>query len=168
MIRDNQPAILAATGIVSLAIGFGAATLLMPQRPANEQIVNPHAWEQASPATLATMPVSYAASPKTPRCDPFNVSEVAMEEILDEMLRRGWRAPSQGYAVSMIDAGDTMELDAVDPNAPMPPRGGWPKAPADESVEEPSTDQEVADAVLAAQPEAQPPAAAPQPTPPPS
>ncbi len=167
MIRDNQPAMLVATGIVSLAIGFGAATLLMPQRPANQQIVNPNAWEEVSTAGMAATPISYATSPNAVRCDPFEVSEVAMEEILDEMLRRGWRAPSQGYAVSMIDAGDTMGLEAVDASAPMPPRGGWPKATTDESVEDLPVDGETTDAIPAAQPEAQP-AAAPQPAPPPS
>jgi hypothetical protein len=153
MIRDNQPALLAATGVVSLAIGFGAATLLTPQRPANQQIVNPNAWEEAAPDGL--MPVSYAVSPKAAKCDPFDVSEVAMEAMLDEMQRRGWRAPSQGYAVSMVDPADTMGIEAVDPNAPMIPRGGWPRSASDgETVEQLPVDQESPDAAVVIEPEA--------------
>lgn len=125
MARSNSPMIL-ATAVMSLAVGFGAASLLTPTRAASSPIVNPDAWEEVSSDEMA-QPVSYAASARAERCNPWEVSDVAMEAILDEMLRRGWRAPSQGYAVSMIDPADTMSIEAVDPNAPMPPRGGWPR-----------------------------------------
>lgn len=165
MVRHNQPVILAATGIMSLAIGFGAAMLLMPQRPATPQIVNPNAWEDASHADMTATQVSYAISPNAVRCDPFDVSEVAMEAMLDEMLRRGWRAPSQGYAVSMSDTAGITDLAAVDPDAPMPPRGGWPKSRQD--AEGLPVNGGSVDMLALEQPEAQPPAAQ-QPTPPPS
>ena len=125
MVRNSSPAMLAATAIVSLAIGFGAATLL-PAPPAFvEPIVDADAWQEEAPAALATQQASYASADRASKCDPWNVSEIAMEEVLDEMIRRGWRTPRQGDAVALLDAAQTMGIGAVDPNAPMPWRRTW-------------------------------------------
>jgi hypothetical protein len=131
---SSSPAILAATGVVSLAIGFGAATLLMPPRPLSQPIVDANAWNEVSPAAMAIDPVRHTSLQNSVRCDPYEVSDVAMEAMLDEMLRRGWRAPNQGDAVARIDAAQTTGLQAVDPDAPMIPRGGWPRAVIEEEI----------------------------------
>jgi len=54
----------------------------------------------------------------SPACNAWDISPMAMEAILDEMVRRGWRPPTQGdFLASLYTAGDVV---AVDPDAPMP------------------------------------------------
>lgn len=157
MIRNTSPAMLAATAIVSLAIGFGAATLLPAPSNVIEPIVDANAWEEEAPAALAE-PVGYNVSAHA-KCDPFNVSDVAMEEVLDQMMRRGWRAPNQGDAIALLDTAGATSLAVVDPNAPMPSRRTWTASDAqsaDVEIEEDGTATEP-------QPPAEPEAAPPQP-----
>jgi hypothetical protein len=65
-------------------------------------------------------PVAYrdaAASPQ--RCNPWDVSPVAMEAILQEMVRRGWQPPTQGAALASLQPEDGPAISALDPNAPL-------------------------------------------------
>jgi hypothetical protein len=52
-------------------------------------------------------------------CSPWDLSPVAMEAILQEMLRRGWKPPTQGEAIAGI-APPGSQMTAIDPNAPLP------------------------------------------------
>lgn len=133
MIRNASPATLVVTscalGLAGFAAGF-ATSSAFPASPADvKPIVNEHAWEETAPA----QPVSYA-QPVQPRCNPWQVSDIAMEEVLDQMIRRGWRAPTQGNAVALLDTGN---ISALDPNAPMPSRNRW--------VDTTSSDEDAAD-----------------------
>ena len=123
MIRNSHPATLAATAIVSLAIGFGFATLLPSQAVPIEPIIDANAWNEPAPQSVNAHPVSMRASlGASERCSPWEVSDVAMEEVLDEMIRRGWHPPRQGDAVEAMDTAQTIGLSATDPDAPMPYR----------------------------------------------
>lgn len=126
MIRNTQPAMLAATAIVSLAIGFGAATLLPSRSGPIEPIIDTEAWQEAAPAVLDAQPASLTARPvRVAACSQWDVSDAAMEEVLDEMIRRGWRPPTQGDAIAAMDVAQTVGLSATDPSAPMPYRRTW-------------------------------------------
>ena len=121
MIRNGEAATLAATAIVSIAIGFGAATLLPTDPGSSQPLIDANAWTKTAPVPLSIQPASVAA----PRCSDWAISDVAMEEVLDEMIRRGWRPPTQGEAIATLEDARTIGLTAVDPNAPMPYRGTW-------------------------------------------
>jgi hypothetical protein len=67
------------------------------------------------------------------QCSPWDLSPVAMEAILQEMLRRGWKPPTQGEAIAGI-APPGSQMTAIDPNAPLPVFTR-PTAPLIEAVE---------------------------------
>ncbi|RYZ14479.1 MAG: hypothetical protein EON61_03500 [Alphaproteobacteria bacterium] len=122
-----QPATIVATAIVSIAIGFGAATWLNYGKAENRPIINPTAWEEAAPAPqVQTVSLTNTARPSAATCSPWEITDVAMEEVLDEMINRGWRPPNQGQAIS---AAGIPGIAATDPNAPMPYGRSW--TPAD-------------------------------------
>jgi hypothetical protein len=166
MNRYAHPAALAATAIVSLAIGFGAASLLPSRAVPIEPIIDSNAWEEAAPAALSATPASMAARPvRSETCSAWEISDVAMEEVLGEMIRRGWRPPNQGDAIAAMDLAQTVGLSATDPNAPMPYRRAWyvSDQPRDEKITAPeeATGEAPADEpALPAEPE--------PPTPPPA
>ena len=87
-----SPAILAASVAGAGLVAFGAGFLLgAPASHAearNRPIVDPNAWEIAAPARLPD-----PARMKFAECNPWDVSDTAMEAVLDEMLQRGWRPP---------------------------------------------------------------------------
>ena len=114
--------IASALGLVSLAFagGFAASSATASPAPA-APIVNVTAWQEEAPA----MPVELVNAANTPTCNPWDVSEAAMEEILLEMQRRGWRPPRQGDAVASLASFGIEGIDAVDPYSPMPRRGGY-------------------------------------------
>ncbi len=160
MIRNTQPAMLAATAIVSLAIGFGAATLLPSRSGPIEPIIDTGAWQEAAPAALDAQPASLTARPvRVAACSQWDVSDAAMEEVLDEMIRRGWRPPTQGDAIAAMDVAQTVGLSATDPSAPMPYRRTWTSQVA-------SDEDATAETAPADQPT--PPAEAEKPAPPPA
>ena len=160
MIRNTQPAMLAATAIVSLAIGFGAATLLPSRSGPIEPIIDTGAWQEAAPAALDAQPASLTARPvRVAACSQWDVSDAAMEEVLDEMIRRGWRPPTQGDAIAAMDVAQTVGLSAMDPSAPMPYRRTWTSQVA-------SDEDATAETAPADQPT--PPAEAEKPAPPPA
>ncbi len=131
MIRNGEAATLAATAIVSIAIGFGAATLLPTDPGSSQPLIDANAWTKTAPAPLSIQPASVAA----PSCSDWAISDVAMEEVLDEMIRRGWRPPTQGEAIASLEDARTIGLTAVDPGAPMPYRGTWNASGSTTAVE---------------------------------
>lgn len=123
--RNTQLASLTATAIVSLAVGFGAASLTFTPAESNQPIVNANAWAEAAPAPACEQ-VSVRVSSATTKCNPWEVSDVAMEEILDEMIRRGWRAPMQAEAFAGIDTLPVSGLVVIDAKAPTQVSRSWP------------------------------------------
>ncbi len=124
MIRNTQLASLVATAIVSLAVGFGAASLTLRPAESNQPIINAKAWDEAAPAP-AREQLSVRASSATTKCNPWEVSDVAMEEILDEMIRRGWQAPKQDEALAGLDTLPASGLMVIDAEAPMQVGRTW-------------------------------------------
>lgn len=104
-------------GAASLAFagGFAASSATAAPPPA-PPIVNVDAWNEPAPAA----PIQVAtAAPVSSQCNPWEVSDAAMEEILREMQRRGWRQPNQGEAVASLVSLGVEGIGAVDPGAPM-------------------------------------------------
>jgi len=67
-----------------------------------------------------TQPVVYRDRATTDgQCGQWDISPVAMEAILQEMLRRGWKPPTQGEAIASIAPMNGPRMTAVDPNAPL-------------------------------------------------
>ncbi|MFT3726033.1 MAG: hypothetical protein QM773_20910 [Hyphomonadaceae bacterium] len=134
MTAQLSPATLAISAFAVAIAGFagGVAITTGMARPADTApIVDENAWNETAPA----QPVSYAPTPQ-PRCNPWQISDAAMEEVLDEMVRRGWRAPTAGAAVALLES-QAGALRAADPDAPMPARQVWSSATLDESADEP-------------------------------
>ncbi len=85
-------------------------------------------------------PTAYRDTHSTsPTCSSWDVSPVAMEAILDEMIRRGWRPPTQGEYVAGLYGMDSIEV--LDPSAPLwvdSPRGNpltnMPELPTEDSL----------------------------------
>jgi hypothetical protein len=50
-------------------------------------------------------------------CGPWDVSDVGIEAILQEMIRRGWTPPSGAKA---LEASHNSVVEAVEPDAPVP------------------------------------------------
>lgn len=125
-----QPAALAATAIVSLAIGFAASTWIASRNHDDTPIINSSAWEETTPVEQTgriqtvslTNAVANASNPVPANCNPWEVSDIAMEEVLDQMIRRGWRPPYQGEAIASMGVSN---IAAAEPNAPMPYRRTW-------------------------------------------
>lgn len=120
-----QPATIAATAIISIAIGFGISTWFAARNEADKPIINPTAWEETAPAQQQVQPVSLTNTAKPiagAKCSPWEITDVAMEEVLDEMIARGWRPPNQGEAIAAMGAAS---ISTDDPNAPMPYRRNW-------------------------------------------
>lgn len=92
-----SPPIVAATLVFTTASAFCAGFLIAAPASqaahaatAVDPIVDPLAWEVSAPPPAPTCPRTPA-----PQCSPWEVSDVAMEAVLDEMQRRGWRPPQQ-------------------------------------------------------------------------
>ncbi len=169
MNNHAQPAAIAATAIVSIAIGYGAATWFASTRVEDKPIINPTAWEETAPAPQVQT-VSYTNTAQgdvraAAHCSPWEVSDIAMEEVLDEMIRRGWRPPNQGQAVAAMGVPG---FSVADPYAPMPYGRSWSSSPSRSDEAEDAYEAEALPA--AAEPRAMPatpavsaPALAPQP-----
>jgi hypothetical protein len=68
-----------------------------------------------------TQPVVYRDRAATDgQCSQWDVSPDAMEAILQEMLRRGWKPPTQGEAIASIAPMNGPKMTALDPNSPLP------------------------------------------------
>src|SRR5690606_36525736 len=84
MSNHAQPAAIAATAIVSIAIGYGAATWLASTRVEDKPIINPTAWEETAPApqvhTVSYTNTAQGDGRAAAHCSPWEVSDIAMEE----------------------------------------------------------------------------------------
>lgn len=120
MIRSVTTAALGASalavGFVAFAAGFATSSAFPMARAPVSPIVNPNAWSEMAEIQAGSQPSPASQE----RCSPWQVTDVAMEEILDEMIRRGWRAPTQGAAIASLDPAQTLGLSAIDPGAQMP------------------------------------------------
>jgi hypothetical protein len=109
---------LAIAGVAFIA-GFSVSSGYASAKPV-DPIVNVNAWSETAPA----QPYVRLTSAPADRCNPWDVSDVAMEEVLREMTRRGWRPPRQGNAVEAMEQHGIYGISVDDPDAPMPRRGG--------------------------------------------
>lgn len=117
----------AAIGVASLAFAGGIAVTSASATPKPAApIVDVDAWSKTAPAP-ATSVAAPAAKQEAVRCNPWEVSDIAMEEVLREMQRRGWRPPRQGDAIASMVSLGVEGIGAADPNAPMP-NGGQPQS----------------------------------------
>ena len=113
---------IAALGALTLSPFFGPdelrgwrAAYAEPQQSGTSSPPSTRARTQWAEAIPTAYRHSQSASPA---CNGWDISPMAMEAILDEMVRRGWRPPTQGgFLASLYSAGDVV---AVDPDAPMP------------------------------------------------
>ena len=96
--------------------------------------VGPEAVQVASVAqpsmTLAS--TSSRVANEASNCSPWDVSDVAMEAALNEMIRRGWRPPTQAEAIEAFQPYDGQGAAPLDPNAFVPVRR--PPAPASQDA----------------------------------
>lgn len=120
----------ALIGVASLAFagGFAASTATAAPEP-GPPIVNVNAWQETAAASpVQTVNVRLASLEPSLQsrlqCNPWDVSDVAMEEILRDMQRQGWRPPSQGDAVASMDSLGVQGIGVVDPDAPMSTASG--------------------------------------------
>lgn len=81
---------LAATSAVAFAAGFVLGTPSSHAEARNRPIVDPNAWNVAAPARLPDPPRTEIAD-----CSPWDVSDTAMEAVLEEMQERGWHPPRE-------------------------------------------------------------------------
>jgi len=116
----------AAIGVASLAFAGGfAASSATPAPPSGPPIVNVNAWEETAHASpVETVNVRLASLERTlqssVQCNTWDVSDVAMEEILRDMQRQGWRPPSQREAVASMVSMGVHGIGVADPDASMP------------------------------------------------
>lgn len=130
-----------ALGLVGFVGGFATSSAFPMTSGGDRPIINPTAWEEGAPAR----PVSFSNTAAVqPKCPSWQINDTEMEAVLDEMLRRGWRAPNQGMAIALTDSAG---VAAADPDAPMPSRRTW-GAPAP-SEDEPAAAREDTEAVEA-------------------
>jgi len=116
--QAHRIAAVIGTGAVAFLAGFSVSSASSAPAEA-PPIVNPHAWEER-PAAIQPTIVALTRE-ATAACDPWDVSDIAMEEILVKMQRRGWRPPRQGEAIAALN---TDGVSAIDPHAPMPGGSG--------------------------------------------
>jgi hypothetical protein len=146
--RGGRPEIAMLRGVVFLALvggaGFSAWTSFQDssRNPLDWAIGEVHAMvtqsESDKPAEIASattgaQPVAMHAATAIPEdrftisketlaaitCGPWDISDVGIEAILQEMIRRGWTPPSGAKALeaSHVNGGIA---EAIDPAAPVP------------------------------------------------
>lgn len=86
----------------------------------------------AQPVTLASASSHTAGSEGG--CSPWEVSDIAMEATLKEMIRRGWRPPNQAEVLASFDAYGP-SARPVDPGAYVPVRGSYASSATTEDDE---------------------------------
>jgi hypothetical protein len=125
MLRNFAYGGLALVGgaITGIAISSWATPLSPPQ-------ISSEVARVAQPAMTMAATSSRVASDASD-CSPWDVSDIAMEVTLKEMIRRGWRPPTQGEVIET--AYGNPGVMAIEPDASVPVRG---YAPAPGSSEE--------------------------------
>ena len=89
-----------------------------PQRPSQPAV--PLLVQAEPQLALASAPPRRSGEAAT--CSPWEVSEIAMETILCEMIRRGWRPPTQREAVDAFQPTEGTTIVSLDPDALIPYR----------------------------------------------
>jgi hypothetical protein len=117
MLRNFAYGGLALVGgaITGIAVSSWATPLNPPQ--VASEVVRVASIAQPS-MTLASS--SSRAARDANDCSPWEVSDVAMEAALNEMIRRGWRPPSQAEVV--FDSYGSPTVEALEPGSPVPVR----------------------------------------------
>ena len=171
MLRNFAYGGLALVGgaITGIAISSWAAPRNPPQ--VTSEVVRVASITQ--PATLAS--TSRVADDGN-SCSPWDVSDVAMEAALNEMIRRGWRPPSQAEIVEAFDAYGEPTVESLEPQSLVPVRRPFTPSPSSEVLsnsEGPFPIDETAPTSAAVAPQApttpapaEPPIAVEEPTPP--
>ena len=129
MLRNFAYGSLALLGGAITGIAISSwATPLAPPALAPEVA---HVASISQPALAAS--TSSRAADHASDCSPWDVSDVAMETALNEMIRRGWRPPTQAEAINAFQPG----VAPLDPGAPVPVRGVWssPASSGDDATE---------------------------------
>lgn len=133
-----------ATGVLVFVAGAATASAFSGDVMRGKPIINPNAWNEQPREAI----VQVAYEGKVATCNPWDVSEAAIEEILLEMQRRGWRPPSQGDAIALADPSGVKMISAADPDAPMPRSYGVQTSAIIVGDAEIGNQQPVEDAVL--------------------
>jgi len=155
----------AAIGVASLAflggLAASSATAVLPRPP---PIVNADAWTETVAEPVHAVSVQMASAAPAPQstlqCNPWEVSDVAMEEILREMQRRGWRHPRQSEPLDPQASLGAEGIGPVEPDATMP-TGGDGRSQitvlTDDEAERLRTQQITIDQLIVEEPEIPPP-----------
>lgn len=155
MLRNFAYGALALAGGAITGIVISSwATPLSPQQVANEV---GRVASVAQPALTMASTSSRAANDAS-ICSPWEVSDVAMEAALREMVRRGWRPPSQAEVVAAFDSYGNPTVQSLEPESPVPVRrpAAVPASSEDET-EEPFPVDEVPPPAIADVPTVGPP-----------
>jgi hypothetical protein len=84
---------------------------------------NTHAPKGSAVATAVTTAAYSAGASARPgpaaRCSPWDVSPVAMEAILQEMVRRGWQPPRSDLALASTQPQYRLPIEALNPDQPV-------------------------------------------------
>lgn len=117
MLRNYAYGGLALIGGAITGIAISSwATPTNPPQVASEVV---HVAAQP-PLTLAS--TSLRTANDATDCSPWDVSDVAMEAALKEMIRRGWRPPSQAEIVASYDFYGSPTVQSAEPDALVPVR----------------------------------------------
>jgi hypothetical protein len=119
----------AAVGILGFAVWSNVAPPRIEQSSAYSE--RPDAPQQTpvdyrvNPSSAAYQPGSALQSGAAESCSPWDVSSVAMEAILQEMILRGWQPPRSDIALADTQPSAGRPIEAISPEEPVtlgPPR----------------------------------------------
>ena len=99
--------------------------------PVNPPQVAPVVARVASvaPSAMTFASTSSRAAKEADNCSPWDVSDVAMEAALNEMIHRGWRPPSQAEVVANFDTFGGPTVQSLEPESIVPVRRPASSAP---------------------------------------
>lgn len=117
MLRNFGYGALALIGgaVTGIAISSWATPLNPPQ-------VTPELTRVVVEPAMALASTSSRAAEAANDCSPWDVSDVAMEAALREMIRRGWRPPTQAEIVASFDAYGSPTVQSANPESLVPVR----------------------------------------------
>jgi hypothetical protein len=114
--------------------GIAVSSWAMPTSPPQvaPEVVRVASIAQPAMTVAAT---SSSDAPEANDCSPWDVSDIAMEAALEEMIRRGWRPPSQAEIVAAFDTYDGPTVQPVEPEALVPVRRVYSPPAADDPAQ---------------------------------
>ena len=131
---------------------IGEVHAMVTQREGEEPAESPPEMIEAQPVSLQTetsVPDDrFTISKETLAaitCGPWDVSDVGIEAILQEMIRRGWTPPSGAQALEASHQNGGV-AEAVDPTAPVPAMASPPAMPVVSAETQSSSDVSVIEA----------------------